>query len=113
MPEPLLEVWRGDRFSSPYTAILDTGSLYNYKFYYEFPRDPVLFLPHHHWFSSEVYRRSILPLLLTATKGWFPLFWKQTQAPSIAIWLKKVAEINEMEDLVATEKGLRENNSQK
>lgn len=72
----------------------------------ELPRDPVFFLLHHHEIQSKVYRRSILPLLLTAAKSCIPLFWKQTQPPPVAVWLKKVAKINAMENLVATAKGL-------
>lgn len=61
---------------------------------------------HHHHFSGKVYRHSILALLFTAAKSCNPLFWKHTQAPPISIRLEKVVEINELEDLVATERGL-------
>lgn len=74
----------------------------------ELPLTPVFFLLHHHEILSKIYRRSILPLLLTAAKSYIPLFWKQTQLPGVAVWLKRIAEINEMEDLVATDRGLRE-----
>lgn len=63
---------------------------------------------HHHEIPSKIYRKSIPPLLLTAAKSCIPLCWKQTQPPSVAIWLKKVAEIYAMEDLVAEERGLQE-----
>lgn len=49
-----------------------------------------------------------MPLLLTAAKSCILLCWKQTQPQSVAIWLKKVAEINAMEDLVAAERDLQE-----
>lgn len=71
---------------------------------YDLPIDSSLFVLHHYSFSGKAYRRSILPLLITAAKCCICLFWKQ--APSTAVWLKKVAEINELEDLVATERGL-------
>lgn len=41
-------------------------------------------------------------------KNCIPLFCKQTQPLSVAVWLKKVAKINAMDDLVARERGLRE-----
>lgn len=47
-------------------------------------RDPAFSLLHHHNIPSKVYRKSILPLLITAAKGCIPLYWKQTQPPSIA-----------------------------
>lgn len=72
------------------------------------PSDPAFFLLHQHNIPSKAYRKSILPLLITAAKACIPLFWKQTQPPSIAVWLKKVVDINPMEDLVATEKGLHD-----
>lgn len=54
------------------------------------------------WYNeqSKVFRRSILPLRFTAAKRCIPLLWKKGQTPSIAVWLKKVAEINK-EDLRA------------
>lgn len=54
---------------------------------------PELFLLHHHKIPSKSYRKSILPLLITAAKSCIPLNWKQTQPPSVAGWLKRVADI--------------------
>lgn len=64
---------------------------------------PIFFGP------AAYFRRSILPLLITAAKSYIPLFWKQPQAPYIIVWLKKIVEIKETEDLVATKKGHRKN----
>lgn len=70
--------------------------------------DPALFLLHHHDFPRASYRKSILPLLFTAAKSCIPLLWKQTQPPTVAMWLRKVAHLNEMEDLISTERGTRD-----
>lgn len=79
----------------------------------EVPETPEFFLLHHHKIPTKVYRKSIIPLLLKAAKSCIPLLWKQTQPPSVAMWLKKILEIRAMEDLVATEKGLSEQFSKK
>lgn len=74
----------------------------------ELPRSPEFFLIHHHEIPSKAYRKSILPLLVTAAKSCIPLLWKRTEPPGAAMWLKKIADVYNMEDLVATERGLRE-----
>lgn len=38
--------------------------------------------------------------LLDAAKACIPLLWKSQHPPTIAMWLKKVEDINQMEDLV-------------
>lgn len=74
----------------------------------ELPKSPEFFLIHHHEIPSKTYRKSILPLLSTAAKSCIPLLWKRTEPPCVALWLRKVADIHRMEDLIATEKGTRE-----
>lgn len=71
----------------------------------ELPKSPEFFLLHHHEIPSKAYRKSILPLLSTAAKSCIPLLWKQTEPPVVALWLKKIADIYNMEDLIVTEKG--------
>lgn len=69
--------------------------------------DPPIFLLHHHHSFGKTYR-PILPLLITTAKSCILLFWKQTQAPSIPVWLKRVTENNKMEDVVTTERGVHD-----
>lgn len=71
----------------------------------ELPKSPEFFLLHHREIPSKTYRKSILPLLSTAAKSCIPLLWKQTEPPAVAMWLKKIADIYKMEDLIATDKG--------
>lgn len=79
----------------------------------ELPRTPEFFLLHHHEIPSKAYRKSILPSLITAAKSCIPLFWKKTEPPGIAVWLKKIVDIHKMEDLVAIDQGRREQFSKK
>lgn len=97
----MLKVWGGDWFPSTYllvlqspTVILDRSTLNNPTIYelQSMIYDPPFLLLYHR-FYGKAYRQSVLPLLLTATKSCIPLFCKQSQAPSIAVWLKKVKVI--------------------
>lgn len=66
-----------------------------------------LFLLNQH-FSRKAYRCIILPLLFTVAKSCIPVFWKQTQALPISVWLETITEINELKHLVVTERALCE-----
>lgn len=110
-----LALWGGNWLSSSYLLVLSLfacllvgGTLHYPKIHWScnIVGSGIL---HHHYISEKTYRISILPLPLTAVKkSYIPLFWKQTQASSISIWLKRVSEINEIEHLVTTEMGLHD-----
>lgn len=111
----MLEMWGGIRQSSTHLLVLFLTPFWTevHRITQKFtdwvlPRTPEFFLLHHHKIPSKAYRKSILPLLVTAAKSCIPWFWKRTEPPGVAAWLRKVADIHKMKDLVATDRGLRE-----
>lgn len=52
-------------------------------------------------FPYKRYKKSLTIHLLNAAKALIPTRWKNTQAPSIKEWLRKVSEICRMEDFLA------------
>lgn len=50
--------------------------------------------------SEKTYKKSIIRHLLDAAKACIPLTWKTLTPPTIGMWLRKVKEINKLEDLV-------------
>lgn len=74
----------------------------------EIREDPALFLLHLSEIPRKTYRNSILCHLVNAAKACIPLRWKQTQPPTVSMWLRKVEEVNRMEDLVWTARKKRE-----
>lgn len=53
-------------------------------------------------------KNSLIRHLLNAAKACIPLHWKQQCPPTIAEWLRKVEELNKMEDLILTAQHKRE-----
>lgn len=70
--------------------------------------DPAYFLLHANDTPTRIYKKSVVRHLLDAAKTCIPLFWKSTQTPTIALWLQKVEEINQMEDLILTSQNRQE-----
>lgn len=64
------------------------------------PEDPAFFLLHASHIPEKVYKESIIHHLLDAAKACIPLTWKSLLPPTIGMWLRKVKEINKLEDLV-------------
>lgn len=63
---------------------------------------PAFFLLHASETPVEVYKKSVLRHLLDAAKACIPLLWKYPHPPTIDLWLRKVADVNKMEDLILT-----------
>lgn len=68
----------------------------------EIPEDPTFFLLHNSKIPVKTFKNSILCHLLNAAKSSIPLTWRQIQMSSVGLWLRKVEEQNQMEDLVWT-----------
>lgn len=63
---------------------------------YKIPNDPASNIP------PKTYKKSIIRHLLNAAKSCIPLLWKQQYPPTTAKLLKRVEDINRMEDLILT-----------
>lgn len=72
------------------------------------PDEPAYFLLHATDTPARVYKKSIVRHLLDAAKACIPLNWKSPHPPSIGLWLKKIEEINKMEDLILTNQNRQE-----
>lgn len=69
---------------------------------YKIPNDPAFFLLHMSTISVRIYKKSILCHLMNTAKSCIPLFWKQQCPLTAATWLRKVEDVNRMEDLIMT-----------
>lgn len=56
-------------------------------------------------FSLTRYKHSLTKHLLNAAKSLIPLHWNSTRVPSISEWLQRVADVCEMEDTLAQDRG--------
>lgn len=72
------------------------------------PDDPAYFLLHATDTPAQIFKKSVIRHLLDAAKACTPLFWKSPHTPTIAFWLKKVEDINQMEDLILTSQNRQE-----
>ena len=68
----------------------------------EIPDDPAFFLLHATDAPTRVYKKSIVRHLLDSAKACIPVRWKSPLPPTIAMWLRRIDEINRMEDLILT-----------
>lgn len=66
------------------------------------PDDTAALLLHLTLMSLKLYKRSLLIHLLNVANTCIPLFWKQSVAPSISLWLIKINKIKLIEELVAS-----------
>lgn len=73
----------------------------------EIPEDPSFFLLQDTKIPVKSYKKSILCHLLNAARACIPLTWKQAQTPTVGLWLKRVEQLNLMEDLVWTSRQKR------
>lgn len=48
-----------------------------------------------------------MPHTFNAAKNYIPDLWKQTQSPTVAMWLAKVEDVNILKDLILTNLGAR------
>lgn len=64
--------------------------------------DPGFFLLHATDMSSKKYKNSLLKHLLDAAKSYIPLLLKSIKPPTTGMWIRKVEDIREMEDLILT-----------
>lgn len=69
---------------------------------FQIPNDPAFFLLHISSIPIKTYKKSLLRHLTNAAKSCFPMMWKQQSPPTTAMWLRKVEDINKMEDLIMT-----------
>lgn len=76
------------------------------------PEDPVFFLLHGSQIPEKVYKKSVIRHLLDAAKACVPLTWRSTSPPMIQMWLRKVREINKLEDLVLSARNQQERYSE-
>lgn len=68
----------------------------------DIPLSPVHFLLHIRTLLHSHYKQSALPHLLKAAKRLIPIYWKRAQAPNRKEWIRKVNEIMEAVEWVAT-----------
>ena len=59
-------------------------------------------------FSLTRYKTSLTKHLLNAAKSLIPLYWLSTRVPTVKEWIRKVAEVREMEDTLAQDRGTAE-----
>lgn len=69
---------------------------------FQIPNDPAFFLLHVSSIPLKSYKKSILRHLTNAAKSCIPMLWKQQSPPTTSMWLRKVEDINKMEDLIMT-----------
>lgn len=69
---------------------------------FQIPNGPAFFLLHVSSIPLKAYKKSILRHLTNAAKSCIPTLWKQQAPPTISLWLRKVEDINKLEDLVLT-----------
>lgn len=67
---------------------------------FEIPDDPAVFLLHVSTMSTKTYKKTVLRHLLNGAQAYIPLLWKQQTPTTIALWLRKVEDMNWMEDLM-------------
>lgn len=54
------------------------------------------------------YKKSVLPYLLNAAKRLLPIYWKRAKVPGREEWVRRVNEIREVEDWIATSRASRD-----
>lgn len=64
--------------------------------------DPAFFLLHATDIPDKIYNRSVIRHLLDAARACIPLCWKSALPPTIDMWLRKVEDIRQLEDLIHT-----------
>ena len=67
---------------------------------YQIPDDPSFFLLHHTEIPPVGYMGSMICHLINAAKSCIATKWKDSMAPPISMWLKKVRKIGIMEKLL-------------
>lgn len=67
---------------------------------YQIEFSPAQMLLHHSSIPERHYQRSLALHLLNAAKMCIPTLWKSPKPPTTAIWLKRIAKIAEMEELI-------------
>lgn len=91
--------WSCPKLSRFWRVIHETIQLFTDK---TITKDPAFFLLHATETPDKVYKRSVIRHLLDAARACIPLCWKSTTPPSIDMWLGKVEDIRQMEDLIHT-----------
>lgn len=61
---------------------------------------PAQYLLHHTSLPQSAYKKSLTLHLINAAKQSIPIFWRETNPPSISYWYHRIERIAEMEALI-------------
>lgn len=75
---------------------------------YDLGSDLDRYLLHVSNLSKRKYKNSMLVHLLNAAKACIPALWKQETPPMISLWITKITDIYDMENITATLQGNEE-----